>query len=249
MVAALRRVKPGWIVLLAVLAYAAVVTAVARDARAEARELRLQLAVAAPPPTAAQEDDDPVPPVARDGLWFPVPGAGLPADDAHLPGAPRSYRDGVSQGFAFYAGEAGVPIVLGTPVVAATDATVVRLDASYREPSQAEWEALLAEVAAGADEAQLDRLRGRQVWLEDDQGRTYRYAHLASIEPDLRVGQRVARGQVIARAGNSGTDDGVQGGRGGVRLHFEIWEDGAFLGDGLEPAAVRAEAAARFVGP
>jgi murein DD-endopeptidase MepM/ murein hydrolase activator NlpD len=249
MVAALRRVKPGWIVLLVVVVYAVVVTAVARDARAEARELRLQLAVAAPPAAAAQDAADPEPPVARDGLWFPVPGAGLPTDDAYLPGAPRAYRDGVSQGFAFYGDDVGVPIVLGTPVVAATDATVVRLDAAYREPTEAEWEALLGDVADGADEDQLDRLRGRQVWLEDDQGRTYRYAHLASIEPDLRVGQRVARGQVIARAGNSGTDDGVQGGRGGVRLHFEIWEDGAFLGDGLEPAAVRAEAAARFVGP
>jgi murein DD-endopeptidase MepM/ murein hydrolase activator NlpD len=133
--------------------------------------------------------------------------------------------------------------------VAGRAATVGRLDRAYAEPSEAEWEALLGAVADGADEDQLDRLRGRQVWLEDDEGRTYRYAHLSAIEPDLRVGQRVARGQVIARAGNSGTDDGVQGGRGGVRLHFEIWEDGAFLGDGLEPAAVRAEAAARFVGP
>jgi murein DD-endopeptidase MepM/ murein hydrolase activator NlpD len=249
MVAALRRVKPGWIVLLVVVVYAVGATVATRDARAEARELRLQLALAAPPAPAAEAAGEPAPPEARDGLWFPVPGARLPTDDAYLPGAPRAYRDGVSQGFAFYGDDVGVPIVLGTPVVAATDATVVRLDTTYREPSEADWEALLGAVADGADEDQLDRLRGRQVWLEDDAGITYRYAHLASIEPDLRVGQRVARGQVIARAGNSGTDDGVQGGRGGVRLHFEIWEDGAFLGDGLEPAAVRAEAAARFVGP
>ncbi len=63
------------------------------------------------------------------------------------------------------------------------------------------------------------------------------------------MGDRVYRGQVIAAAGNSGTDDGVRGGDGGVRVHFEIWAGDAFFGQGLEPAEVRAEAAARFVGP
>ena len=261
MPALLRTVKPGWIVLLLVTVYALVMTAVARDARADARELRLQAVVAergaegadaaaiardgAAPSAAAT----PAAGVARDGWWLPVPGAELPSDDAYLPGAARPYRDGTSQGFVFYGSDVGVPIVAGTPVIAATDATVVRLDASYREPGEDEWTDLLGEVAGGADEAQLDRLRGRQVWLEDDAGRTFRYGHLSAIEPDLRVGQRVARGQVIARAGNSGTDDGVRGGDGGVRVQFEIWEDGAYFGDGLEPAAVRAEAAARFVGP
>jgi murein DD-endopeptidase MepM/ murein hydrolase activator NlpD len=249
MAAALRSVKPGWILLAAVAIYAGAVTAVARDARAEVRELRLEQAAHAQPaaPQVAAAPDGGA--TAPAGLWYPVPGAGLPSDDAHLPGAPRAYRSGVSEGFDFYGGEAGVPIVLGTPVVAATGGTLVRLDRAYEEPDEAEWRALLGAVADGADAEQLDRLRGRQVWLEGDDGTVYRYAHLDAIEPDLRVGDRVYRGQVIARAGNSGTDDGVRGSRDGVRLHFEIWEDGAFLGDGLEPAAVRAEAAARFVGP
>jgi murein DD-endopeptidase MepM/ murein hydrolase activator NlpD len=247
---ALRSVKPGWILLLVVAIYAGVVTAVARDARAEVRELRLEQAARAEPaepadPAAAEAAEA----VAPDGLWFPVPGARLPSDDAYLPGAPRAYRDGVSEGFDFYGGDAGVPIVLGTPVVAATGGTLTRLDRAYEEPEEEDWQELLAAVADGATDEQLDRLRGRQVWLQGDDGTVYRYAHLHAIEPDLRVGDRVHRGQVIARAGNSGTDDGVRGSRDGVRLHFEIWEDGTFLGDGLEPAAVRAEAAARFVGP
>lgn len=189
------------------------------------------------------------PGAARSGWWVPVPGARLPSDDAYLPGAPRPYRDGTSQGFVFYGDDVGVPIVAGTPVIAATDATVVRLDVTYREPDEDEWAALLGAVADGADEDQLDRLRGRQVWLEDDDGRVFRYGHLSAIRSDLRVGQRVVRGQVIGRAGNSGTDDGVRGGGGGVRVQFEIWEDGIYFGDGLEPVAVRAEAAARLVGP
>lgn len=259
MAAAERTVKPGWILLLVAVVYAVVMTFVARDARMEVRELRLQAAVAPGAPAAdaaAAEGGDATTAssadragIAREGLWFPVPGAGLPSDDAHLPGAARPYRDGVSQGFDFYGDDAGVPIVLGTPVIAVTDASVTRIDAAYREPGEEEWAALLGEVSDGAEPAELDRLRGRQVWLEDDAGRIYRYAHLSSVEPDLRIGERVRRGEVIARAGNSGTDDGVQGGDGGVRVHFEIWEDGSFFGADLEPAAVRAEAAARFVGP
>lgn len=242
--AVLRSVKPGWILLVAAVIYAGVMTSVARDARAQLRELRLDEAAAA----QAAEDAAPVA-VAPDGPWFPVPGAELPGDDAHLPGAARPYRSGVSQGFDFYGGEAGVPIAFGTPVVAATAGTLVRLDRDYQEPDEEAWEALLNAVADGADEADLDRLRGRQLWLEGEDGRVYRYAHLARIEDGLAVGDAVYRGQVLAAAGNSGTDDGVRGGDGGVRVHFEIWEGDRFFGEGLEPADVRAEAAALFVGP
>ena len=242
--AASRSVKPGWIVLVVVIVYAVVMTAVARDARAEIRELRLDAAEAEA--AAAARTEAPRPPA---GLWFPVPGASLPTDDAHLPGAPRPYRNGVSEGFDFHADGAGVPIVIGTPVVAAAAGTVTRADRAYTEPDEAEWDALLGEVVDGADEAQLDRLRGRQLWIEGDDGRSYRYAHLDTIDTALGVGNRVYRGQVVATAGNSGTDDGVRGRSDGVRLHFEIWENGDYFGAGLEPAAVRANAAALFVGP
>lgn len=235
-----RRLKPGWIVLAVLVLYAAVTTALLAGARAELRDVRLEREVAlreAPPP-----------PTARPGLWFPVPGASLPADDAHLPGAPRPYRNGASQGFAFYGDDVGVPITYGTPVVAAADAAVERVDHEYADPSAEEWETLLEEVRDGASDSQLDRLRGRQIWLRADDGRTFRYAHLARVE-DLSVGERVYRGQVIGAAGNSGTDDGVKGGRGGVRVHFEIWDGDTFFGEGMEPAVVRSEAAAAFTGP
>jgi len=242
--AASRSLKPGWIVLVVVTVYAVVMTAVARDARAEIRELRLAATESEASAAARTE-----PPRAPPGVWFPVPGASLPSDDAHLPGAPRPYRNGVSEGFDFRAGDAGVPIVIDTPVVAAAAGTVTRSDRAYTEPDEAEWDDLLGEVADGADASELDRLRGRQLWIEGDDGRSYRYAHLESIDTELGVGDRVYRGQVVAAAGNSGTDAGVRGRTDGVRLHFEIWEDGVYFGAGLEPAAVRANAAALFVGP
>lgn len=237
-----RAVKPGWYLLVALFLYALSVTFLFSQARGDLRETRLEL--------DSEIEAEPAGPVAPPGLWTPIPGAALPEDDAHLPGAPRAYRNGVSQGFDFYDGEAGVPIAWGTPVIAAGDATVERVDRNHRELDAAGWQSLMDAVAsAGADEEQLDRLRGRQAWLRLDDGRLLRYAHLASVAPELRVGDRVYRGQVIGAAGNSGTDDGVRGGRGGVRLHFEVWDGDRFFGAGLEPDEVRAAAASLFVGP
>lgn len=239
--------KPGWFLLAATVVYAVVVTVSWVGARGDAREARVELASAqqAAADQAPAEDAS----AAPDGLWMPLPGASLPQDDAHLPGAPRAYRDGVSQGFDFYDGEVGVPVVRGTPVVAVGRGTVRRADHDYEEPSPEDWEALLAAVADGASEERLDRLRGRQVWLELEDGRVARYAHLDAVAEDVREGSTVPRGAVLGRVGNSGTDAGVEGSDTGVRLHFELWEDDRFLGQGLEAEAVRERAAATFVGP
>jgi peptidoglycan LD-endopeptidase LytH len=185
------------------------------------------------------------------GLWFPIPGAGLPSSDDHLPGAPRAYRNGVSQGFDFHDGGAGVPISYGTPVIAAASGNVVRADTAYVEMDQRAWDVLLADVAAGgADEEQLDRLRGRQLWVRTSGGTVLRYGHLAGVRDGVRAGSTVYRGQVIGYAGNSGTDVGVAGRTDGVRLRFEIWpSDDTFFGEDLEPTQVRLRAASLFSGP
>lgn len=243
----LREIKPGYYLLALLLVYAVVVSAMLARSNRQLRELRTVLASQAETLAAAE----PEPPSAPSGLWFPIPGARVPQDDAYLPGAARVYRNGVNEGFDFYDGDAGVPVLYGTPVVAAEDATVTRLDRDYEEPSAESWSALLAEVAEnGADEAQLNRLRGRQLWLETDEGLELRYGHLSAIAEGLAVGERVYRGQVIGAVGNSGTDDGVAGGTRGARLHFEVWRpDGSFFGQGEDAASVRAAAQALFVGP
>lgn len=238
--------KPGWYLLAAVAVYALVATVSWLGARDQAREARGQLASAR---QAAEDAPADTPPAEPAGLWMPLPGARLPADDAQLPGAPRPYRDGVSQGFDFYDGQADVPVALGTPVVAVADGAVVRADHDYQELEPDAWEALLEEAAGGASETQLDRLRGRQVWLELDDGRVARYAHLASVAEDLAEGDAVRRGRVLGRAGNSGTDDGVAGSDAGVRLHFELWDEGRYFGQGLEREAVRERAAELFARP
>lgn len=232
-------VKPGWILLLLLFIYSLVVTGMWLGAQA---------------PVPAPEVEAPAPVVAapqEEGLWFPVVGARLPQNPSYLPGAPRPYRRGVNQGFNFYSDDAGVPIPYGTPVIAAASGTVQRADVVYREPSAEEWQALLAAVAdQGADDAQLNRLRGRQIVLETDDGYLLRYAHLANVRPGISAGTRVYRGQVLGYVGNSGTTEGVRGSTQGSRLHFEVWEpDGGFFGEDMDEETLRMRAASLFVGP
>lgn len=241
---ALGRLKPGWYLLIFLTVYALVVTVLLARAAS---------AASAPPAPAPVVEESPPPPVAvsAEGLWFPIPGARLPSSDDNLPGAPRAYRHGVSQGFDFHDGDAGVPVVLGTPVIAAAAGQVVRADVGYTEIDPRAWEVLMADVAeTGADEQQLDKLRGRQVWIRTSEGQTLRYGHLAGVRTGLRTGSTVYQGQVIGFVGNSGTDRAVQGGQDGVRLRFEIWDDqGDFFGAGMSPTDLRLAGASLFVGP
>lgn len=223
--------KPGWIFLGLVTAWAVAATLIAAGPRAPADPGRL-----------AGE------PVAPDrGFWFPIPGARVPDDPFFLPNAPREYRQGTSEGFDFFErASGGVPIQIGTGVVAARSGEVIRADLRYQELTPAEFQALVDRGADGRLTAEdLDRLRGRQIWIEHPGGVVTRYAHLFGIAPGLQVGSKVVRGQFIGFVGNSGTSDGVRGRRTNARLRFEVWYGERFFGQGLTVAQVR-EAARRL---
>jgi peptidoglycan LD-endopeptidase LytH len=240
-----RSIKPGWYVLAALLLYSIIMTlALSRSNRALS-----QLKVAQ---GGAAEQAAPAISNAPTGLWFPIPGAKLPQDDLYLPTAPRDYRKGVNQGFDFYGTSSAVPINFGTPVVAAADGVILRADKDYKELNSEQWLTLLDKVAVdGATDADLNLLRGRQLWIRLGDNRVLRYAHLSDVRQGLAEGQEVYRGQVIGYVGNSGTDDGIKGTTRGARLHFEIWQaDNTFFGQNAETLEqVRAESATLFVGP
>lgn len=158
-------------------------------------------------------------------LWgmfaLPIEGGDVPQDLELLPGALRDYRGGIHEGIDF-------PVPTDTPVLAAASGTVARVDVSFLDWNREQQDIALYEaVTLGyTPAATLDRIRGRQVWIDHGKGLITRYAHLSAVEP-LVVGQRVEAGALIGQVGSSGYPQG------GPHLHFEVRVGDDFYGDGL----------------
>ncbi len=172
---------------------------------------------------AARPTEQPIPAHVRllSGFALPIEAAALPTEEAYLPNSPRDYRAGYHEGIDF-------PVKAGTPVLAAKAGTIARIDSVFADWSAAEEQAAFdaAQALGYTPEATLDRIRGRQVWIDHGGGIVTRYAHLSAVQP-LRVGDVVTRGQLIAAVGSSGYPVG------GPHLHFEIRSGDGFYGDGL----------------
>lgn len=159
-------------------------------------------------------------------LWgmfaLPIEDGDIPADLELLPGAPRDYRGGIHEGIDF-------PATTGTPVLAAASGTVARVDTSFLDWNREQQDVALYEALTlgYTPAATLDRIRGRQVWIDHGNGLVTRYAHLSAVEP-LAIGQRVEAGALIGEVGSSGYPQG------GPHLHFEVRVGDDFYGDGLE---------------
>jgi len=162
--------------------------------------------------------------LAQYHLALPTPGGVLPDQFVFYPGARRAYRYGVHQGIDFYEQAQGVRMEMGTPVLSAGDGVVVRADVNYQEMSLDEVNFLLADAHARhiTPPETLDKLGGRQVWIDHGGGLLTKYEHLSSITDGLSVGDHVERGQVIGKVGLSGTPDGIEGNLAFPHLHFEI---------------------------
>jgi hypothetical protein len=89
----------------------------------------------------------------------------------------------------------------GTPVVAVADGTLSRVG--------------------------INTLGGNRLWLTDDRGNTFYYAHLSAYAPEALEGARVHTGQVIAFVGNTGQAITTP-----PHLHFEIHPGD---GDSVDP--------------
>jgi murein DD-endopeptidase MepM/ murein hydrolase activator NlpD len=158
-------------------------------------------------------------------LWgmfaLPIEGGDIPTDLELLPGAPRDYRGGIHEGIDF-------PAPTGTPVLAAATGTVARVDTSFLDWNREQQDVALYEALklGYTPAATLDRIRGRQVWIDHGKGVVTRYAHLFAVQP-LVVGQRIEAGALIGQVGSSGYPQG------GPHLHFEVRVGDEFYGDGL----------------
>jgi murein DD-endopeptidase MepM/ murein hydrolase activator NlpD len=201
-------------------------------------------ALAGAAPAASPSSDSPI----GIRMAMPLAGACLPTDDGQMPNAPREYRNGFHEGIDFFTGFACIDVPLGLPVLAPADGTVIRADQTYRNLSQHQVDEMLALTAelGYTDPGTLDKFRGRQVWIDHGGGIVTRYAHLASIPPEVQVGTKVKRGDTIAAVGDSGTPESLAQSGYNKHLHFEVRVDDSFLGSGLPPDEVRAQYEALF---
>lgn len=175
------------------------------------------------------------------GFIYPIQGACLPESDALMPNAPRDYRGGVHEGVDLYDFDSCTKIGKGTAIIAAKDGVVIRADHDYHALTQAELSAVDKRISDGHanDPDILDLFRGRQVWIDHGKGIVTRYAHTSDVAANIRVGDTVKQGDVIAFVGDSGTPESITNPDTEEHLHFELRTGETFLGKGLPPADVR----------
>lgn len=232
-------IKPGWILLGLVTLWALLLAVQLANTRRQIAGLRSEVQKL----QAAQKQ-------GPRGYALPLPGACLPKTNSDLPGADRPYRKGKNPGFVFVDGDACVPVRYGTGVIAAASGEVIKAESDFKEMSKAEFSALLKAVAGGANPQQMDKLRGREVWIRHEQGFVTVYAHLSEIAPGIKVGAKVLKGEWIGQVGNSGTEAGIQGDKTVARLLFELWDGepdkDRFFGQDTAPELLRAKAKLQF---
>lgn len=182
------------------------------------------------------------------GFAYPISGACLPQGDQLMPNAPRNYRSGIHEGVDFYDFDNCTKIAKGTAIVAAKDGTVIRADHDYHPLTEAELLTADKRIADGFpnDPTVLDLFRGRQVWIDHGNSIVTRYAHTSDVAANIKVGDHVKAGDVIAFVGDSGTPESISNPDTEIHLHFELRAGENYLGKGLPPGDVRALYTALF---
>ncbi len=170
-------------------------------------------------------------------LACPIAGATVTPKSSQWPGAPRPYRNGYHEGLDMYAFTSGVIVNKMTDILSMDQGIVIRADHGYVELQKNDRDQLLAIASQRpiTPEYILDEVRGRSIWIQHSNGVIGRYVHLDQIADDVQVGKPVSKGQVIGKAGNSGTSYGVEGNDEGVHLHLDILIDGQLFWEGLSP--------------
>ena len=157
-------------------------------------------------------------------LLFPCPNIEIPLSLNLLPNASRKYRSGIHQGIDF-AGN------YDSEVRSVFDGVIIRSDLDYYEVSNEFRNDLLKKasiIQRTPSDIFVNILYGRTVMI--DHGFSFTkdkriisiYAHLSKINPQIKVGKNISRGDIIGKVGNSGTSDGAKGNRKSAHLHFEL---------------------------
>jgi hypothetical protein len=173
------------------------------------------------------------------GYAFPIYKGMMPEDDYSFPGAPRKYRNGIHKGLdiSFKAGDKGEKLALtkSTPILSIGDGVIVRADLDYKPMSPEEYKEITTYNQSNPVTFVHRDFGGRQVWIDHGNGVMSSYNHMNKINNGIQVGKKVRKGESIGTVGNSGLRAEANGTNEQIHLHLEIWIDGEFLGNDLQP--------------
>ena len=172
------------------------------------------------------------------GLLFPVKNGFLPENDSGYPNAVRSYRGGTHVGidiFYYHNDDSynPVPVSRDTPILSVDDGVVIRCDLDYEPMTPKDWKDLSAYTQSHPRTFVKRSFGGRQIWIDHKNGIVSAYNHLSKIDPEIKRGGIVKKGDRIGWAGNSGLYGEAEGKEYGTHLHLEIWIDGYYVGYGM----------------
>ncbi|MGF1505777.1 MAG: M23 family metallopeptidase [Anaerolineae bacterium] len=169
------------------------------------------------------------------GFTFPIEDGTLPVWPRIYPGAARLYRVGVHRGLDIYQWNAPQGFRAGWPIVAIEGGRVSTATVPYDDLTSVEFYEMLdaAREIGTTPEDTLDRLYGKQVIIEHTGGFWTRYAHMSDIDEAIDLNGPVSRGQAIGTVGVTGSEGEVRPGSVAAHLHFEIWFEDRYLGQGI----------------
>ena len=157
-------------------------------------------------------------PIAPAPSMTPVPGATSPLTPSSGLGLPRQVAPGVavvptSAGYVF-------PVAGGTSNDFSDDYGNPRADTGWHQGNDIFGSAgtpLVAVADGTLSKVGVNRLGGNRLWLTDDRGTAYYYAHLSAFSLAATEGARVRAGDVIGFMGNTGNAISTP-----PHLHFEM---------------------------
>lgn len=173
------------------------------------------------------------------GYALPISNAIIPDDDYSLPGAPRKYRNGIHKGldinYHYGIDQVEQKVKMTTPVYAIKSGEIVRVDHDYSPMTLADHSDI-TQYNQTHPVTYVDKdFGGRQIWIDHKNGVMSSYNHLSSISPNVKLGGRIVKGELLGNAGNSGLLAEAKNTKEQIHLHLEIWIDGEFLGNDLKP--------------
>jgi len=165
----------------------------------------------------------------------PIQEMTLPVWPRLYPGASRLYRYGVHQGTDIYQWNAPEGFGVGSPVLAMGPGVIADASVDYSGVTEEDWDAMVeqANQQGLTNDELMARFLGRRVVIDHGGGIVSVYAHLDELAPGIRPGVAVQPGSMLGTVGETGTYGEVRPGSVGGHLHFEIWVNGYYLGEGL----------------